>query len=228
MLTESYIHSDLKAIVESNATRVGSELTPNSFPAIFWEQHRQAASKSDLRGMQWHPLMITCKWRLYLQHRSSGAYETLRISRILALPSQSTLRDYTYAVKDSVGFSIEGDRQLLEAACIATCAEYEKNVMVTIDEMHIKEDLVFDKHTGALIGFANLGDLNQHFQQLERNLEPASDVIVPDVLASSMLVIMVRGLFSHLNYPYAQFPCASLTGDSLFEPFWEAVMQLER
>ncbi len=226
MDVDGELHGDLKAIVESNATRVGSELTPNSFSAIFWEQQRQAATKSDLRGMRWHPLMI--KWCLYLRHRSSGAYETLRSSRILSLPSQRTLHDYTYAVKASIGFSLEGDRQLLEAAHIATCAEYEKNVVVTIDEMHIKEDLVFDKHTGALIGFANLGDLNQHFQQLEQSLEPASDAIIPDVLASSMLVIMVRGLFSHLNYSYAQFPCASLMGDSLFEPFWEAVMRLER
>ena len=31
-----------------------------------------------------------------------------------------------------------------------------------MDEMHIREDLVYDKHTGALIGFANIGDINCH------------------------------------------------------------------
>ncbi len=39
--------------------------------------------------------------------------------------------------------------------------------------------------------------------------------------------ILVRGLFSKLQFPYVQFPCASLTGDQMFEPFWEAVGRLE-
>ena len=43
-----------------------------------------------------------------------------------------------------------------------------------------------------------------------------------------MLVIMVRGLFIRLQFPYAQFACLSVTSDQLFNPFWEAVMRLER
>ena len=31
--------------------------------------------------------------------------------------------------------------------------------MLVIDEMYIKEDLVYDKNSGALIGFANLGEI---------------------------------------------------------------------
>ena len=220
------LHDSLKEIMKANAGRVGAELTPDSFPAVFWQQQQQAALQKDLRGMRWHPLMI--KWCLYLRHCSSGAYETLRKSRVLTLPSQRTLRDYTYAVQASTGFSTEGDRQLLEAAHILTCPEYEKNVVITMDEMHVKEDLVFDKHTGALVGFTNLGDINQYLRQFEQSLESPSDAVTPDGLAKSMLVIMVRGLFSRLNYPYAQFPCANLTGDVLFDPLWEAVMRLER
>ena len=52
--------------------------------------------------------------------------------------------------------------------------------------------------------------------------------ITKEPLANSMLVIMVRGLFTHLQFPYAQFPCTSLCGDQLFAPFWEAVCQIER
>ena len=47
-------------------------------------------------------------------------------------------------------------------------------------------------------------------------------------LAQSMLVIMVCGLFSRLEYPYAQFPCNELSGGQLYEPVWEAVGHLER
>ena len=39
---------------------------------------------------------------------------------------------------------------------------------------------------------------------------------------------MVRGLFTQLQFPYAQFSCASVSGDLLYDPFWEAVCQLER
>ena len=42
-----------------------------------------------------------------------------------------------------------------------------------------------------------------------------------------MLVFMVRGLLSNLEFPYAQFPCTTLTGEQIFVPFWEAVSRLE-
>ena len=43
-----------------------------------------------------------------------------------------------------------------------------------------------------------------------------------------MMTFMVRGLFSHLQFPYAHFPCHDLTNDLLYAPFWEAVYHLER
>ena len=47
-------------------------------------------------------------------------------------------------------------------------------------------------------------------------------------LAKSLFVIMIRGLFSSLQFPYAQFPCSNLSGDLIFDIFWEAVERLER
>ena len=38
---------------------------------------------------------------------------------------------------------------------------------------------------------------------------------------------MVRGLFLKLNYPYAQFPCTSLSGDQLFPMVWGCIDRLE-
>ena len=42
-----------------------------------------------------------------------------------------------------------------------------------------------------------------------------------------MMVFMVRGLFSSLQFPYAQFACADITGDMLYDSFWEAVRRIE-
>lgn len=78
----------------------------------------------------------------------------------------------------------------------------------------MKEDLVYDKHTGALTGFVNLGETNEHLLQLERQLRSGTETSEP--LAKTMLVLMVRGLFTRLQFPYAQFACTSVSGDLLF------------
>ena len=153
----------------------------------------------------------------------------LRQSGCLHLPSQRTLRDYTHYVKARMGFSSEVDEMLVSAANLTTCPEREKCVLLLLDEMHIRQDLVFDKHTGEMIGFSNLGDINEYLVDFEKSVSddnPPSLENAPK-LAKTMMVFMVRGLFSRLEFPYAQFPCADLSGELLYEPFWEAVCRLE-
>ena len=72
----------------------------------------------------------------------------LRESGVITLPSQRTLRDYTYYTKAITGFSTDVDAQLMRAANPTICKKWEKHVAILMDEMHIKEDLVYDKHTG--------------------------------------------------------------------------------
>ena len=87
------------------------------------------------------------RWCLYIRHLSSTAYDVMRNS-VIKLPSQRTLRDYTYYTEACVGFSSTVDRQLIEAAGITSCPEFEKYVIIIMDEMYVKEDLVYDKHSG--------------------------------------------------------------------------------
>ena len=75
------------------------------------------------------------------------------------------------------------------------------------------------------MGFINLGEINEHLTRFERSCENG---IEHQPLANSMLVFMVRGLYSSLQFPYAQFPCTSVRGDQLLSLFWEAVARLER
>ena len=42
-----------------------------------------------------------------------------------------------------------------------------------------------------------------------------------------MLVLVVQGLFCKLNFPYAQFTCASTDGDLFFDTLWKAESCLE-
>ena len=46
-------------------------------------------------------------------------------------------------------------------------------------------------------------------------------------LADHILVLMVWGLFNKLEFPYAQFPCISLSGEQIYNPFCTAVERLE-
>jgi len=157
--------------------------------------------------------------------RSSGAYETLRESGCLHLPSQRTLRDYVHYADASVGFSSAVDRMLMQAAKVDTCPEREKCVLLLLDEMHVREDLIYDKHSGALVGFANLGSITMHLLNFEKEIvgeKPPSTQ-----LAKTVMVFMVRGLFNNLQFPYAQFACGDLCGEQLFDPFWEAIRRVE-
>ena len=73
----------------------------------------------------------------------------------------------------------------------------------------------------------DMGDINNHLLEFERSLQRDSTTKNP-TLATSVMVMMVKGLFSPLCYPYVHFPCASFSGDLLFDPFWEAIYRLER
>jgi hypothetical protein len=90
----------------------------------------------------------------------------------------------------------------------------------------IQGRLVYGKHTGNLIGYTDLGKVNNHLLAFERSVN--SDVKPPPEPAETMLVFMVKGIFTQLKYPYAQFCSIKLTGDCFFQLFWEAVNRLER
>ena len=81
-------------------------------------------------------------------------------------------------------------------------------------------------YIGAITRFTNLGDIASHLSAFEKSIEQDSDV-EEHVLANSMLVLLVKGLFHKLEFPYCQFPCTALSGDEIYDLLWEAVGRLE-
>ena len=235
------LDQDIRLTIAENDYNVTQEHAEDTFQRVFWEQQKKAASLKDARSMKWHPLFI--KWCLYLRHISGKGYKMLRNSGCIHLPSQRTLRDYTHYTTTTIGFSAEVDEQLRNAIdmreernkyvlvytfCISLLTMFQicfRYVTLIMDEVHIKNELVYDKHSGVLIGFENLGDINNHLLQYEAAISGDSS---PRQLAKSMLVLMVRGLFNNVCFPYAQFACSSLTADLLVDPVWEAISRLER
>lgn len=96
------------------------------------------------------------------------------------------------------------DSQLHNAARLDKVEERDKCVILLLDEMYMKQELVFSKTTGELIGYKNLGDINSHLLALERSLSSPETTEPP--LASTMMTFMVRGLFSRLEFPLCPLP----------------------
>ena len=215
-------HNDFLAIMNHHKEKYpeGDE----RFVAIFWNQQLKAASLKNSKSIRWHPSII--RWCLYLHHRSSGAYSTLRNSGLIQLPSGRTLRDYRHCIPSVIGFSAQTDIDLLERVRELQPAHLARYVTVVLDEMYVKEGLVFDKASGSLIGYQDLGDVNNIIHDAETRFKSPGDSHRP--LAKVMLVFMIRGLFTSLKYPYAQFPAASTKGADLFPLFRKVLSRLTR
>lgn len=199
-------HSDLLEIMQENSAKISEAFPNNSFRQLFWTQQLEAAMKKNPKEMRWHPLMV--KWCLSLKLRSS-AYEQIYDCRLLKLPSQRTLRDYTHVYKPSSGFSDTVDETI---AKLRDIEHLQKQVVFIFDEMHVKKGLVFDKVTRRLKGFFDLGTVTGHLLQFEVEKQPDHKSFFPTP-AKSMLTLMLRGIFTPLHFPYAQFPCTSFGGD---------------
>ncbi len=73
--------------------------------------------------------------------------------------------------------------------------DVERYVVVLIDEMKLKANLVFNKSTGDLIGFTDLGDPELNYGTMEK----------VDELASHSLVFLLSGVCTDLKYSLAYF-----------------------
>ena len=117
------------------------EVTP--FMSLFWQQQKELM-KTGGKNVRYHPMLIP--YCLSLESKSKTTYEELRNSGILVLPSTRTLRDYKNFIKPKTGFSQQVIRDLQEVT--KEYFDVERYVILLFDEMKVKSNLVFDKHTG--------------------------------------------------------------------------------
>ena len=97
-----------------------------------------------------------------------------------------------------------------------------KCVALVLDEMKIKEDLVYDKHSANIIGYVNLGNTEQQLLSLEQE-----DKVGVSQVATHMLQFMVHGICMNLDYPVAHFATNNLSSEQMYPIVWDVVSQLE-
>lgn len=102
---------------------------------------------------------------LSLWSKLASAYEEIRNSNTLTLPSTRTLRDYKNFIKPETGLRTQVVEDLKHIT--SNFIGIQRYIVLLFDEMKIKSNLVFDKHSGNLIGFLDLGDPDINYSTID-------------------------------------------------------------
>ena len=230
---EKSIRSDGVSLSENNSKDMFNLMTScestvneqfpdeNCFQRLFWSQQAKFNNLADKRGMRWHPMLI--KWCIYLKSKSTSTYDSLRHSGFIKLPSERLLYDYTHVIKQGVGFKPElVDMLAEEMESKGATEEWQQYVGLLQDEIKVKSELVYDKHSGELIGFIDLDSMSNSLIHMEECIKEEAKK-----LATHILVVMVRGISVDLKFPLAHFATNGITSDQLFGILWECVELVE-
>ena len=205
------LHNDFQSIFEQCSRDI------NPFMKLFWDEQIKYI-KSSPSQVRYHPMII--KFCLGLYAKSPAAYEQLRLNEndgtgLMVLPSKRTLRDYRNYIRPTRGFNSQIVAEL--SSKTKDFSSLEKYIVLSFDEMKIQDDLVYDKNTGELIGFIDLGDTDVNRATLA-NMEK---------IATHVLVFLVKSVMNPLSYSFATFATSGVTSYQLFPIFWRAVSILE-
>ena len=217
---------DIAKLIEETTPEINEQTKPGSFKRLFWEEQLKYNSCKSPHAMRWHPMII--RWALSLKQKSTTAYRTLRESKVIALPSETTLYDYSHFIPAESGFQNDVIEMLTSEAEKAGLYEEEHKQYVGLlaDEIKIKEDLVYDASTGELIGFINLDEVGNALDRLENLLSEDKVDKKPD-RATHMLVVMLRGATTNFKFPLVCYPTKTATSPVLFSILWKAIEYVE-
>lgn len=151
------INTDIAELMKDNKDEI-EELPEDSLQRILFEQHLQYNVLRNKASMRWHPAII--RWCLYIRSKSAKEYDGLR--SCLALPSQGILYNYSNYTETGTGFQSRVTEQLIATAEKRGLydEEYRRYVGIIQDEVRIKQDLVYNKHTGELVGYVDLDNIS--------------------------------------------------------------------
>ena len=166
------------------------------------------------------------RWCLSIYLTSPAAYSQIsnRSLNFLQLPSLNTLKSYTRFTDVQTGFNPDIISRLAIEANVVGMKEKDKHCVIAFDEMKIKSNLVFHKATGKLIGFTELGSLNDEFASFKREVNQ-EDALERD-MATHVIVFMVRGIVTPLVYPFGYFASCGMTSSQLYYCCMEAIRVL--
>jgi len=199
------------------------EGTPMS---LLWQQQAKQCSGAK-RSMRWHPLII--RWCLSIYHTSPAAYKQIASKRnkFLVLPHINTLKKYINFTSPTSGFNPDIIDKLIEDSKLASLEEFQKNVSISFDEMKLQAGLMYNKSSGKLVGFTEMGEVNEEISNFNSQCKEMPEEDLGRKLARYVNVFMVRGICSSLEYVFGYHASLGFTSDELFPLVWEATEVLE-
>ncbi|XP_077972242.1 uncharacterized protein LOC144427243 [Styela clava] len=191
------VHDMIKATFASESSIL------NTWQQMFFGQ-QLANSNAHPSSRRYHPDVI--RWAMELYCRSPSAYDHLRTSQVLTLPSPSTLNRYRNVIPPQSGINKlalkEMERVIKDKGSLIG--------FVALDEMKVRENLVC--RNGKLIGFVD--------KEMARNGNN-------DQLASHILVFYVRTVKRDLSIPLAWYATRNSPASKLCRVFWELLIECE-
>lgn len=208
------LNQQLKAVLDQ------TKLTP--FQKLFIESQVRCGSVKKKCGMKWHPAVL--RFALNLKLHSPTAMAVAR--RYIDFPHDRTLFDYSHRYEAKEGVSLHIIENVVKS--IDHTDPHKFNHILSFDEVHISQNLVFNKHTGVMVGYCNLNEAEKEIAAMESALNDETRPLeYTPPMAKHMLSFMVRGVYSSLKEVVASFCVKTLSKEFLFERHWQVVEVLE-
>lgn len=174
------------------------------------------------RQMRWHPLVI--KWCLRLFSKSHSAYEDLRESGFLKLPSGRLLSDYKKFASPKSDCQTSTLQAMKELFVKSKIKKHGNLGGLFFDEVKIKEGLVFNPSTFELIGFTDSDDDETDTPKVSEATEQNKNTIKK--IATHVLQFYYKSLFAKFEFPCAFFLTRGITAQKLNRVFWQGISVL--
>ncbi|PIK46436.1 hypothetical protein BSL78_16683 [Apostichopus japonicus] len=138
----------LKEIFVGEENSFKTLLKQGSPQELLWQQQKENLQNPPSRW-RWHPDII--KWCVALHSKSPAAYNLIRQSGFLTLPSLVTLNKHIHFTKAKVGINADIVKRVAEEINAQT-GDIKQNVTLILDEMKIKSGLAYSCSSGDLKG----------------------------------------------------------------------------
>ena len=183
------------------------------FMKFFWTE-QQKYLLSNPTSVRYHPMII--RYCLSLCAKSPSTYEDIRFDKksvtgFLVLPSRRRLRDYKNYIHPQRGFNADIIKELKFK--VKDFSDIEKYIVLLFDEIKVQENLVWDKHTGEIIGFVDRGDIDLNHATLQKI----------GTVATHVLVFMIRSIVNPFKFTLANFATTGISSSQIFPLFWKAL-----
>lgn len=230
----SHLKARMQVLIQKNGVQIEEDLSDdftemlengNMSPAqrIFLQQQVKASQKKNMVGMRWHPTMIRLALAIHLT--SPAAYELMKETGMLKLPSSRTLFDYSHVKPIEEGI----DQYVLDSVGLRVSKfqlRHKKYHVLMADEMHISQNLIFQKHSGKMIGYTSLDTLDSEVKVFEQYMDNPDKELASRV-ATKVLVYMVKGVSNGVKEVVATFAVGDPSVSQMCEWTWKVIRALE-